>query len=130
MAARSDAEIPVLVTCLASIDTAKAVSNREVFPADHHRDLELIEALTRHRHTDESAAKLRHEVDGLRGDFVRCDRQVAFVLAVLVVDDNDHLTVLDRVDGLSDRRERSLPTGDALRPAPSRSDRPGWLSLS
>ena len=31
VAARSDAEIPVLVTCLASIDTAKAVSNREVF---------------------------------------------------------------------------------------------------
>ena len=62
---------------------------------DLERNLELVEPLRRHRQADEAAAVLRHEVDGLRRHLRRRHRQIAFVLAILVVDDDDHLAGAD-----------------------------------
>ena len=106
VAARSRAEMPVLVTPFASIDTQNAVSNRAVFCGDHLRQIELGEPLFRHRHADQAAAVLGHEVDRLRRDLLRRDGQIAFVLAIFVVDDDDHLAVADGLDRVLDRRER------------------------
>src|SRR5689334_8081995 len=57
------------------------------------------------RQADEPAPLLRHEVDCLgRGELSR-KREVALVLAVLRVADDDHLPVADVLDGLFDRAE-------------------------
>ena len=52
---------------------------------DHQRNLELVEPLAGHRHADEAAAVLRHEVDRFRRHLLGRERQVAFVLAIFVV---------------------------------------------
>ncbi len=87
----------------------RGVESRAVL-RDHQRNLELVEPLRRHRQTDQSAAVPRHEVDGLRRDLLRRDRQVAFVLAILIVDDDDHLAGADGVERVFDAGEgRTLP---------------------
>ena len=70
---------------------------------DHLADVELVEALAVNRRADESLGIRRHEVDVLRRDRRGGDDQVALVLAVLIVDDDDHLAVLDILDGLFHR---------------------------
>ena len=107
VAARSAAEMPVVVRPFASIGTQNAVSNRERVLRDHQRDLELVEPLRRHRQTDQSASVPRHEVDCLRRDFLRRDRQIALVLPILVVDHDDHPAGADRRDGVLDPSERA-----------------------
>src|SRR5262249_53581027 len=54
----------------------------------HQRNLKLVEPIGRHREADQAAAVLRHEVDGFRRDLFGSDRQIALVLAILVVHDN------------------------------------------
>ena len=71
------------------------------------RQLEFVQARAGHRQADLPAAVLRHEIDDLRGDLLRRDRQVALVLAVLIVDHDDHAAVPDRLDGVLDGGERS-----------------------
>ncbi len=63
---------------------------------------------------------LRHEVDRRRRDLLGGDRQVALVLAVLVVDDDHHLAAGDGRDGFFDQRERAAGARRAVR-------RPGAL---
>ncbi len=106
VAARSAAEMPVLVRSRASIGTQNAVSNCELFWLDHQRNLELVEPLRRHRQADQAAAIARHEVDRLRRDLLGGDHQIALVLAIRIVDDDDHLAGADRGDGVFDARER------------------------
>ena len=106
VAARSAAEMPVLVPRLASIATQNAVSKRVEFLLDHQRDLELVEPLAGHRQADQAAAVLGHEVDRLGRHLLGGHRQIAFVLAILVVDDDDHLAAADRRDGVFDGSER------------------------
>ena len=48
---------------------------------------------------DETPAVAGHEIDGLGGDLLRGHGQVAFVLPVLVVHQDDHLPLADVVDG-------------------------------
>src|SRR5439155_6349589 len=68
-----------------------------------------------------------HEVDRLRGDELRGHRQVALVLAVLVIADDDHLALADVVDRLLDRREGRRGGGVAHdRPPAARASR--WAS--
>src|SRR5262249_51275149 len=50
----------------------------------------------------------RHEVDDLGRDLFGRDRQVAFVLAVFIVDDDDHPAVAEGADGSVNLGERSL----------------------
>ena len=53
---------------------------------------------------DQAAAVLGHEVDGVRGRHLGRDHQVALVLAVLVVDQDEHAAVARLFDDLFDRR--------------------------
>ena len=77
----------------------------------HQRNLELVEPLRRHRQTDQTAAVPRHEVDRLRRDLLGRDRQIAFVLPILVVDDDDHAAGANRRRSRprSGRTDRTLP---------------------
>ena len=57
----------------------------------HQRQPQSAATLFRQRQTDQAPRMAGHEVDGLGRDEVGRDQQVAFVLAVLVIDQDDHL---------------------------------------
>ena len=71
----------------------------------HEREVEVVAAIFRERHADEAAAELGHEVDGFGRDFFGGHGEVAFVFAVLVIDEDDHAAVADFFDGLFDSGE-------------------------
>ena len=71
--------------------------------AHHQRDAQLVETLAGHRQADEPAPEAGHEVDRLGRDLLGRDREVALVLAVLVVDDDDHLSGADVLERLGNR---------------------------
>ncbi len=70
------------------------------------RDLEIAEALGREREANQSAPVLRHEVDRRRRHRRRRHRQIAFVLSILIVNDDDHAAGFDRDESFFDRRKR------------------------
>src|SRR5262249_19008081 len=70
-----------------------------------HRDLQIVEALAEQRHADQSAAVLGHEVHRLGRDLLGRHHQVAFVLAVLVVDHEQDAPLTDLLDALLDGRK-------------------------
>ena len=72
----------------------------------HRTQAEVICAILGEAEADEAARMRRHEVDRLGRGELRSDRQVALVLAVGVVDDDDHPPLADVLDRLFDRRER------------------------
>ena len=72
----------------------------------HHRDLELVQALAEHGNADQAAAVLRHEVHRFRRDPVGRHHEVAFVLAILVVHDEEEAPLSDLLDALLDGRKR------------------------
>ncbi|MOA47037.1 hypothetical protein D3C78_1696270 [compost metagenome] len=55
---------------------------------------------------DQSAGFARHEVDRFRRAFLRGQQQVAFVLAVLVIDQEDHPALAEVFDNFFDAIER------------------------
>src|SRR5581483_10231895 len=61
--------------------------------------------LAREAEADETARVRRHEVDRFVGREFRRDDEIALVLAVRVVDDDDHPAGADVLDRLLDRRE-------------------------
>ncbi len=69
------------------------------------RDVELIQPFAGHRQANQPAPVPRHEVDGFGRDLLRRDRQIALVLAILIVDHNDDLPIADRLDGIFNMRE-------------------------
>ena len=104
--ARSAAEMPVVTPSRASIDAVKAVWKRAWLLRDHRAQVELVAALRREREADQAAAVGGHEVDRLGRDELGGHREVALVLAVLVVADDDHPAGAHVVEGLLDRGER------------------------
>ena len=68
--------------------------------------VEGVAALLGEREADEAAAVLGHEVDGFGSDAVGGHRQVAFVFAVFVVDEDDHASLAHFFDGFFDRGKR------------------------
>jgi hypothetical protein len=64
----------------------------------HGTDAEVIEALFGHGEADQAASVLGHEVDGFGRDLLGGERDVAFVLAVFIVDDDDHAAGADFFD--------------------------------
>ena len=89
--ARSAAEMPVLVP-IVRVDrhAERGVAPRGVV-ADLQRNLELVEPLGHHRQADQPAPVPRHEVDRVGRHPIGGHREIALVLAILVVDDDDHL---------------------------------------
>ena len=71
----------------------------------HHPQPELVAALLGQAEADEAAAFLRHEVDRFGRRELRRDGEVALVLAVGRVDDDDHLPLADVLDRVLDGRE-------------------------
>src|ERR1700761_9026652 len=97
--ARSAAEMPVLTPVRASIETVNGVSKEDSFfaairlrPNSSQRRGE--------RQADQTPPFLGHEVDRLGRDELSGHRQIALVLAVLVVTDHDHLALTDLLDGV------------------------------
>ena len=102
-------------SCAPWLRSARRTPCRSASCSGHHqRNLELVEPLGRHRQADQPAAVARHEIDGLRRDFLGGDRQVAFVLAVLIVDDDDHPAGADGVERVFDAGERDRRLARAL----------------
>ncbi len=77
----------------------------QVGVADHERQPQLLAALAREREADQAAPVARHEVDVLGPHLGRGHDEVAFVLAILVVEDHDHLARANRGDDVVDRVE-------------------------
>src|SRR2546428_780165 len=73
---------------------------------NHHRDLELVEALSQEGHANQATAVLRHEVHRFRGHAVGRHHEVTLVLAVLVVHDEEDAPLPDLLDALLDGRKR------------------------
>ena len=78
---------------------------RSLVLVGHLPQAELVAALGRQAQADQPAPVHRHEVHRLGRDELRGDREVALVLAVLVVDDDDEPPGADLLDRLLDRRE-------------------------
>ena len=74
----------------------------------HQVEAQLVAALAGQREADQAAAVRGHEVDGVRRDELGRHHEVALVLAVLRVADDDHLAVADVLDGLLDRAEGGI----------------------
>jgi hypothetical protein len=87
--------------------------------ADHQRDAQRVEPLAGHGQADQAAAVAGHEVDDVGRHLLRRDREIPFVLAVLVVHDHDHAPVADVRD-----RRRYVAEGTGLH----RFDRPPLLA--
>ena len=71
----------------------------------HRREAELVDALAGEREADHAAGALDHEVDQLGRHELRRADQVALVLAILVVGDDDELARGDVGDRLFDGGE-------------------------
>src|SRR6202171_6238691 len=70
----------------------------------------MVQALFGHGETDQSAAELGHEVNGFGRDLFRRDGEVAFVLAVFVIDHDDHAAGADLLNRGRDVGEGRLGT--------------------
>ncbi len=71
-------------------------------PDDHQRELELVEPRALERQADHATRVADHERHLLGRHLLRRDDEVAFVLAVLVVDHDDELAASHGVDGFFD----------------------------
>src|SRR6185503_1589557 len=74
-------------------------------PLRHLRQAKLVATLASEGQADQAPPVQGHEVDGLRRDQLRGANEVALVLAILVVRDDDELAVLQVVDRLFDGAE-------------------------
>ena len=68
--------------------------------AGHRLEAELVGALLGQREADQAAAVAGHEVDRVGRRHLRRDDQVALILAILVVDEDEHPPVARLVDDL------------------------------
>ena len=103
--------MPVVTPRRASMVTVNAVpkgGRRAARPAALQRQLERVGLLLGERQADQAAAVLGHEVDGLGRDLLGGHGQVALVLAVLVVDEDDHLAGADVVERIAARAAIAL----------------------
>ena len=90
--------MPVVTPSRASMDSVKAVPKLRGILGRHGRKAQVVEALFGHGEADEAASVAGHEVDGFGSDFFGGHGEVAFVLAVFVVNDDDHAAGADLVE--------------------------------
>ena len=80
----------------------------------HRKEPQVIGSFFSQRKADKPAPVAGHEVDGFGSDVLRRERQVAFVLAVFVVDNHHHAAGADFRNGARDVGERGLEGAFAL----------------
>ena len=71
--------------------------------ADHQRQAQLLATRARQREANQPAAVLRHEVDVFGAHLRGRHDEIAFVLALLVVENHDHLARANRRDDVVGR---------------------------
>ena len=64
----------------------------------HQRQAKLLDTLAGHSKADQTACVTRHEVDRVRGGELRRHDEVALVLPVLVIDQDEHAAVAGFLD--------------------------------
>ena len=74
-------------------------------PDHHHRNVQLVESPPEHRHADQAAALARHEIHLGRPAELSRNGEIAFVLAILVVDDEHEAAGLELGDRVRDGGE-------------------------
>ena len=84
----------------------------------HQGQLELLEPFAFHRDAHDPGAVADHEREGLGRGALGGHDQVALVLAILVVDDDDHAAAADRLDCFLDARAHADLLKGARRPLP------------
>src|SRR5690348_8820536 len=84
---------------------AKRSAEKGSVARGHGGEGEGVAALFGEREANEAAAFLGHEVDGFGSDFFGGHGEVAFVFAVLVVDEDDHAALADVFEGFFDGGE-------------------------
>ena len=95
--------MPVVTPFAASIDTVKLVPCTDRLSGVIGARLSSCGALLGDRHADQAAAVARHEIDRLRRDEVGGEHEIALVLAIFLVDEDDHPPGLDFGDDVDDR---------------------------
>ena len=123
--AGADDVIGGCIRCCGSLDGARAISSGDTgADADcgldrdsklgtkagavtlhHQRQLQALAALQAHRHADQATAVTRHEVDVLSLTGLTGHDQIAFVLAVFVIHQDDHLAGANIFDQFFDAVE-------------------------
>ena len=100
--ARSAAEMPVVTPVAASMETVKAVAVLGAVARGHRRQLQAFAAFAGQRQADQAARETGHEVDGGGADVVSSENQITFVLAVFLVNQDDHAACGQLGDELGD----------------------------
>ena len=70
--------------------------------------LEAVAFFGRHGDAEDAAAFAEHEVDGFGGDKIRRTDQIAFIFAVFIIDEHDHLAGFESGDHVGDCGEARL----------------------
>src|SRR4051812_29408090 len=65
---------------------------------DHSFNPELLKSFGNSGHTNQPSSVFGHEIDGLRRYELSSHEQIAFIFTVGIVDDNDHLSLLQVMD--------------------------------
>ena len=111
--ARSCAEMPVVTPSRASMETVKAVECARAVRPRHQLEMKLLGACGVERQADKAAAMLGHEIDGVRRCHLRRDDEVALVLPLLCIDQDEHAPIAGVLDDLLDGGQRRVMLGVA-----------------
>ena len=77
----------------------------------HQRQAERVDPLAGHRQADQAAPMRGHEIDRVGRGHLRGDDKVPLVLAILVIDEDEHPPVAGIFDDLFDGRDHVLVIG-------------------
>src|ERR1700679_1788935 len=66
--------------------------------SDHRVELQMIGTLLGQGKADEAPAEFRHEVDRFRCDMLCSEGQVSLILAIFIVDDDEHASARKGVE--------------------------------
>src|SRR6218665_547429 len=67
---------------------------------DHEVQPKFIATIFRQRYTDQATPVLAHEIHYFRGNGGSCSNKITFILTVLIIHYNDHLTFPDVTYGI------------------------------
>src|SRR4029434_941578 len=97
--ARADAATGVDGNCEGGAEIRRVVGHLR-------RQVELVTTFFCKWETNQTTGMTGHEIDDLGSDLLGCADEIAFILSIFVVNDNDHPSVADLCDGFLDSRNR------------------------